>query len=302
MQGEGGAHLRLLAPERAHERGVLGGEVGAVGHRLLVDGRAETLAQGRGLLPGVCGHELVAADDDGIPGREQAPRQALERAIRGPAAGVDPGRPARVEGGAIVEDVAGQRDEHRPRGRGERDLGGPAHDAGQIREARHLDRPLAQRRRHLHERPVEERLGEAVPLLLLAGRHQDRRAAPVRIEERAHRVAETRRDVDVARGEAARGAGKAVRHREHHALLEPQHVAQPRMLGQGIHDRELRGPRVSEEVGDALVLEQPEEGGTASDGVHVTVGTNSSNRRFGVRFLELHSLLFRVSAEPMRRC
>ena len=130
MRGEGGAHARLLAPQRAHERGVLGRKVRPVGHRLLVDRRADALAQARRLRPRAGGDDLVAADDGRVARGEEASRQAFDRVVRRAATGVDPGRPAQIEGGAIVQDVAGQGEEHRPGGGSERDLGGPAHDAG----------------------------------------------------------------------------------------------------------------------------------------------------------------------------
>ena len=73
----------------------------------------------------------------------------------------------------------------------------------------------------------------------------------------------------VARGETPRGAGETVRHREHYAFLQSQHIAKPGVLRQGVHNRKLGGAGIPEEVRDPLVLEQSEESGTAGDRVHV---------------------------------
>ena len=116
---------------------------------------------------------------------------------------------------SAVEDVARQRDEHRAGRRRHRHLGGAAHDARQVLQPRHLDRPFHQRLGDRHQRVVEQRLGEAVALLLLAGGQDHRRARELGIEQRAHGVAEARRHVHVAGDELAAGARVAVRHGHH---------------------------------------------------------------------------------------
>ena len=206
-----------------------------------------------------------------MTGRSAASRRLASlssTASDGPHAGVDARRGAQIDAGLRVEDVAGQRDEHGAGRRRHGDLGGAAHDARQVLEPRHLDRPLHQRLGDRHQRVVEQRLGEAVALLLLAGGEDHRRARELRIEERAHGVAETGRHVHVAGDELARGAREAVRHGHHQRLLQAQHVGEVRMLLERMHDRQLGGARVAEEVRDALVLEEREEGGAAGDAVH----------------------------------
>ena len=79
-----------------------------------------------------------------------------------------------------------------------------------------------------HQRVVEQRLGQAVALLLLPGGQDHRRARELGIEQRAHGVAEPRRHVHVAGDELAAGARVAVGHGHHDRLLQAQHVAEVR--------------------------------------------------------------------------
>ena len=105
-------------------------------------------------------------------------------------------------------------------------------------------------------------------LLLLAGGQDHGRAREFRIEQRAHGVAEPRRHVHVAGDELAAGARVAVRHGHHDRLLQAQHIRQVRMLLERVHDRQLGGAGIAEEVRDALVLQEREKGGAAGDAIH----------------------------------
>ena len=67
---------------------------------------------------------------------------------------------------------------------------------------------------------VQQGLGEAVALLLLAGGQDHRRAGELGIEQRAHGVAEPGRHMHVAGDELAAGARVAVGHRHHQRLLQ----------------------------------------------------------------------------------
>ena len=201
-------------------------------------------------------------------GLQEPPGQPVEHRIGGARARLDPRRGAELEAGLGVEDVARQRDEHRAGRRRHRHLGGAAHDARQILEPRHLHRPLHQRLGDRHQRRVEQRLGEPVALLLLAGGEDHRRAGELGVEQRAHGVAEARRHMHVAGDELAAGARVAVGHGHHDRLLQAQHVGQVRVLLQRVHDRQLGGAGIAEQVRDALVLQEAEEGGAAGDAVH----------------------------------
>ena len=115
---------------------------------------------------------------------------------------------------------------------------------------------------------VEQRLEQAVALLLLAGGEDHRRAGELRVVERAHGVAEARRDVHVRRGEPARGARVAVGHADHDRLLQPEHELELREVGDDLHDRQLGGAGIAEQMRDALVDEEAQEGAAAGESRH----------------------------------
>ena len=74
------------------------------------------------------------------------------------------------------------------------------------------------------------------------------------------RVAEPGRDMDIGDGETARGLGVAVGHRHHRGFLEAEHVAQPGLDRERIHQRQLGGAGIAEEDFDAFLLEQGKQG------------------------------------------
>ncbi len=259
------AHLLLVAPKRADETGALRQEVRAIGDRRLERRTAEHFRELRRLFQRVALDDLVAAQER-RPLRLQDPvRQCLEHFVRGAHARIDPGDGGEIDAGLVVEDVAGQRDEHRTRGRRHRHLRRAADDARQILEAIDLDRPLHQGLRDRHQGIVEQGLGQAVALLLLAGSEDDRGAGEFRAIERAHGVAEPGRDMDVAGREPARCAREPVGHVDDEALLHPHHVGEVRVVLQRMHDRQLGGARIAEQMGDALVLQQRQKCGAAGD-------------------------------------
>ena len=141
-------------------------------------------------------------------------------------------------------------------------------DARQIGGARDFDRPLHERLRDRHERLVEHRLEQPVPLLLLPGGEDHRRAGELRVVQRTHRVAEARHDVHVRRGEAAACAAVAVGHRHHRRLLQPEDELELRKLRHHFHDRELGGTGIAEEVGDAFVEQELDERVPAGGALH----------------------------------
>ena len=123
----------------------------------------------------------------------------------------------------------------------------------------HLDRPLDHRLGDRHQRIIEQRLGQAVADLLLAGGQDHRRAGELGAVERAHGVAEAGRDMDVAGDQFTRRARIAVRHRDHDRLLQPEHIGQVLVILERIHDGQLRRARITEQMRDAFVLEQGEK-------------------------------------------
>ena len=127
---------------------------------------------------------------------------------------------AEIELGLGIEHVARQADEHRSGRRGQRQLGRAAHDARQVFGARDLDRPFDHGLGDRQQRVVEQRLEQAVALLLLARGHDQRRTGELRVVERAYRIAQARGDMQAAGGEPAGGARVTVGHRHHHGFLQ----------------------------------------------------------------------------------
>ena len=199
----------------------------------------------------------------GIARAQQRVGEPLERGVRGAGRGVHARRPAEVELGFRIEDVARQADEHRAGGWRHGHLRRAPHDARQILHARHLHGPLHHRLRDRHQRVVEHRLLQAMALLLLPGGDQHRRAVELGVVERAHRVAQPGRDVHVAGGEPVGCARIAVRHADHQRLLQTQHVLDLRLLPERLHDRQLGGAGIAEHDVDAFGGEQRQECGAA---------------------------------------
>ena len=71
----------------------------------------------------------------------------------------------------------------------------------------------------------------------------------------------------VARNQLAGGAGVAVGHGDDNRLLQAEHVAHVRIIGERMHDREFGGSRIAEEMGNALGLQQFDKGAAAADRV-----------------------------------
>jgi hypothetical protein len=104
-------------------------------------------------------------------------------------------------------------------------------------------------------------------LLLLSSRHDERGAGIESREQRTHGVAESWRNMDVARDQLSGSPSIAVSHRDNDRLLQAQHVAHRRIFGERVHDRQLGCSRVAEEVSDTFQSEQFDEGAAAADRV-----------------------------------
>ena len=247
----------------------------AVGHRLLIDRRPQNLRQLRRLRQRIRHGHLVAADNHRAPGLQQSFGEPSKRFVPGPGRGVDAGRLSQLEATLSIENIPRKGDEHRTGGRRGGNLRRTAKDAGQVLDAGDFDSPLDQRIRHRHQRVVEQGLGEAVALLLLTGGEDNRRADPLGVVQRSHRVPKAGRDVNVAGGEPARGAGEAVGHGHHQRLLQAEHVLQGRAFSERRHDGKLGGPGISEQVADAFVFEQGNKRCPTRHGLHGAPPLNS---------------------------
>jgi hypothetical protein len=270
---EQGADLLLVARRLAEEQRMLGREMRARHHGLLIDRRAQGVGEGAGLVEGVAGDDLVAGNDQRLLRRQQHFGERPQRLVGGPCLRVDARRLADLDRAEIVQDVAGQRDEDGPGRLGHRHLRGAVHGARKVGEPRHLGRPLHDRARDRHQRRIEQRFGEAVALFLLTGRDDQRRAGNVGGVERAHGVAQARRHMDVARRQLARRADIAVRHRDHDRFLQAERVAHVRIVGERMHHRQFGSAGIAEHLRHALAAQEFDEGVAAADPVgRATVG------------------------------
>ena len=195
------------------------------------------------------------AGDDDRPLRAEEPLGQLPKAVfRWPNARIDSCRLSQINHAEGVEDVSRQGDKDGP-GRGSRgDFRGAVHAAGQVFQPCHLGRPFHDGCRDRYQRRVQQRLGQPMSLLLLPGGNDQRRARIERREQGAHRVAEPRGDMHVARNQFTRGTGIAVGHGDNDRLLQAEHVAHVRIIGERMHDRQFGGSRIAEKVRDALGL------------------------------------------------
>ena len=203
---------------------------------------------------------------DRVPGQDQralGPRQDLRGGLHRRAVSADPrghtrGRPE-LDHTLGLEHVHGQRQKDRA-GRGrERGLRRAVDEPRQVVEPPHLGRPLHERAGDGGQVGPEDRLGDVEALVVLPRRHEQRRARLLGVVEHAHGVPEARGHVHVDDAELPGGLRVAVGHRDDGRLLEPEHVAERRLLGEGVHERQLRRPRIAEQVLDALLLQDLQE-------------------------------------------
>lgn len=73
----------------------------------------------------------------------------------------------------------------------------------------------------------------------------------------------------VAGADSAGSARVAVSHRYHDRLLEAEDVVDLALPAESLHDRELGGARIAEQILDAFGSEQAQERGTPVDLDHV---------------------------------
>ena len=202
----------------------------------------------------------VAGDDDRPLGLGQHLGGGGDRVGIAAHARRDARRFEHVDVGVVLEDVAGQRQEHRAGRRRQRGFYRAMHVDRQIFGAMHLGGPFDERPRQGRQVGGQHRLGDEVFVVLLAGGDQHRRVRLHGVVEHAHGIAEPGRDVEIEHREIAGGLGIAVGHRHQGGLLEAQDVADVVLDREGIHQRQFGGAGIAEHHLDALLLEQVEEG------------------------------------------
>ena len=225
-----------------------------------VDGRAERLGQvGQG-VDGAGGPDVAAGDDGQLPdGRlGQQLGQLVQAAGRRPAHDGRRRRHRRVA--LLVEGRHRQAHEHGTAGRAGGVVEGAAHDRAQLPQRPHLVRPPADRPGQADQVAGQERVGLDVAVVLLAGGDHERRAHGLGVGEVADGVAQPGRRVQVQERRPPGGLGVAVGHAHRGGLLEAQHVVEVVGAGQGVHERQLGGAGVAEQVADAFGAQHVQQG------------------------------------------
>ena len=95
--------------------------------------------------------------------------------------------------------------------------------------------------------------------VLLASGDYERGARAPGVVQVAHGVAQTGRHVHVHDADLARGVGIAHGHAEGDVLGQREHVADGRVVGAAVDERQLRAARIAKEKTDLLLLEGVEE-------------------------------------------
>ena len=229
-------------------------------HELGIDRRADKLGELHQLGMRAAVRDRITGHDHRSLRPSQKIRRRLDRGLVAAQPRCHPRGRHEIDVGIGTQDVAGQREEHRPGGRRQRGLGGTVHQTRQIGEAMHLRRPLDQRTGDGGKVGPQDRLGGDEALLVLTGGEEDRRARLLRVVQHAHGVAQAGRDVEIDRRELARGLRVAVGHRHDRGLLQSEQVAKLVLGRECIHQRQLCGARIAEQDLDAFLLEQIEEG------------------------------------------
>ena len=233
------------------------------------DRRPEPLGDGRQGVRGPGLGDPAARQDRRPVGAGQqggGPPQRLER--RADAAVGDVGRGQVEPVGGLHLHVERQGEEDRAGRRREGGLDRPPDRGRDVLHPPDLGGPLGPGPGHGDQVGGQDRLLEQQPAVLLAGGHQQRRALAVGVVEHAQGVAQPAGGVDVGHGQAAGGHGEAVGHGHDRDLVEAEDVGEPRVVGQGVDQRQLGGAGVAEDVADAGAGEDLQERLDAAGGPH----------------------------------
>jgi hypothetical protein len=119
--------------------------------------------------------------------------------------------------------------------------------------------PLHHPRCHAGEVAGQKRLCQQMTPVLLSCAHDDRRAGRPRVRQVPHRVPQAGGTVDVEERRPPCGLRVPVSHACRHRFVQSQHVAEPAVGRQGVDQRQLGGSGVTENVPDALGLQDLEQ-------------------------------------------
>jgi hypothetical protein len=150
-------------------------------------------------------------------------------------------------------------------------------------------RPFHRRAGDLHEIAEQQRVGDRMPGILLAGGHHQRGLADAGIEQVAHAVAKPAGGVQVEEAGAPGGLGIAIRHRHRAGFLQSPDIADIRRGGQRVHQRELGGAGVAEDVFDPLAAQDFQEQGGAAAGRHAVQGRDGGGCHAAPQWCAAHN-------------
>jgi hypothetical protein len=194
-------------------------------HEFAIDRRADQFGEFDQFGMRFRARHRIAGDDQRSLGLRQDRRGFLHRRRIAAQLRRNPRRRQQIEFALGFENVAGQRQEHRPGWRCQRRLRRAVHEPRQVGKAMHFGRPFHQRSCDRRQVGPQDRLSGVEILIVLSGGDQDRASGFLRVIEHAHRIAEARRDVKIDHGELAGGLRIAVGHADHARLLQREHVA-----------------------------------------------------------------------------
>ena len=191
-----------------------------------VYGRAERFGEGNDLGDRVRGGDLVADHDPNLADRwlsEQVGERIQRIRYRPPVDGR--WRRYRVVV-AVVEQVHRDRDEHRPARRTHRIMEGAAQDRSELICSSDFVRPLRDRSGEPGEVAGEKWVGRDVAIILLPGRHDERRLIRLSVGQRADRVTKTGRSMQIQKSGTTRRLRIPLGDTDRGRLLEREHVVQ----------------------------------------------------------------------------
>ena len=194
----------------------------------------------------------VSRKQDGARGAENEARSLRDPVRVRPGAAPDPRRRDRPARGPLVHHVERERHEHRAGRRVPRDLERPVQKLRQLAGRLRLHAPLRDRGGHRDEVVPQHGLAEPEAGILLAGGHHERGSPLPGVVERAHAVPEPGADVQVRHPDPAGRLRPGIRHGHRDRLLQGEDVSDRGIVLEGVHERELGRPRVSEEILDPL--------------------------------------------------
>lgn len=176
--------------------------------------------------------------------------QRVEQARYGGA--LDPGPLAGSGRRHALHDVDGQGQEHGAGRGGGAVLEGAAQQYRDLLGMLHLARPLHHRPGNAEQVTMQQRVGVAVPGVLLARRDDQRRAGCPGVEDRLHGMAQPAGRVQVDKARTPGRLRVAVRHGDDAGFVQAQHVGQVERPGQRVHQRQFGRAGIAEHILDAL--------------------------------------------------